>query len=160
MGDEWGEVDIRFSYCAVSCITLLLAHLNTHSSKSSSEPSPVISIHDWINTDTTIAFINKCRNFDGGYGSCPGAESHAGLVFCAVGALCILDALDRCDADRLGWWLAERQLKNGGLNGRPEKLEDVCYSWWVLSSLKMLGKDHWIDKSKLVDFILAAQVNK
>ena len=26
----------------------------------------------------------------------------------------------------LGWWLAERQLPNGGLNGRPEKLEDVC----------------------------------
>lgn len=27
----------------------------------------------------------------------------------------------------LGWWLAERQLPNGGLNGRPEKLEDVRY---------------------------------
>jgi len=27
-----------------------------------------------------------------------------------------------------GWWLSERQLPNGGLNGRPEKLEDVSTS--------------------------------
>jgi len=25
----------------------------------------------------------------------------------------------------IGWWLAERQVKAGGLNGRPEKLPDV-----------------------------------
>jgi geranylgeranyl transferase type-2 subunit beta len=59
--------------------------------------------------------------------------------------------------DQLGWWLAERQLPNGGLNGRPEKLEDVCYSWWVLSSLEMIGRKHWINGEKLIAFILAAQ---
>ena len=26
------------------------------------------------------------------------------------------------------------------------KLPDVCYSWWVLASLKIIGKLHWIDK--------------
>lgn len=61
------------------------------------------------------------------------------------------------DADRLGWWLCERQLPSGGLNGRPEKLPDVCYSWWVLSSLTILGKLHWIDKNKLLEFVLACQ---
>ena len=40
-------------------------------------------------------------------------------------ALAILDRLDVVDVPTLGWWLAERQLPNGGLNGRPEKLEDV-----------------------------------
>ena len=30
--------------------------------------------------------------------------------------------------------------------GRPEKLPDVCYSWWVLASLKIIGKIHWINK--------------
>ena len=40
-------------------------------------------------------------------------------------ALAILDRLDLIDVSTLGWWLAERQLPNGGLNGRPEKLEDV-----------------------------------
>ena len=42
-----------------------------------------------------------------------------------VAALVILDRLDEVDQDTLAWWLAERQLPNGGLNGRPEKLEDV-----------------------------------
>lgn len=46
-------------------------------------------------------------------------------VFVCVAALAILDRLDIVDVDTLAWWLAERQLPNGGLNGRPEKLEDV-----------------------------------
>ena len=37
------------------------------------------------------------------------------------------------------------------------KLPDVCYSWWVLASLKIIGRIHWIDKSKLRSFILACQ---
>ena len=45
----------------------------------------------------------------------------------------------------------------GGLNGRPEKLPDVCYSWWVLSSLCTLKRLNWIDSEKLVNFILRAQ---
>jgi len=32
-----------------------------------------------------------------------------------------------------GAWLSERQLPNGGLNGRPEKLEDVGCLFLVLS---------------------------
>jgi geranylgeranyl transferase type-2 subunit beta len=48
-------------------------------------------------------------------------------------------------------------LPSGGLNGRPEKLPDLCYSWWVLSSLTIIGRLHWIDKHKLLRFILATQ---
>jgi geranylgeranyl transferase type-2 subunit beta len=47
------------------------------------------------------------------------------VVFVCVAALAILDRLDIVDEQTLGWWLAERQLPNGGLNGRPQKLEDV-----------------------------------
>lgn len=46
-------------------------------------------------------------------------------VFVCVAALAILDRLDIVDTDALSWWLSERQLPNGGLNGRPQKLEDV-----------------------------------
>lgn len=35
----------------------------------------------------------------------------------------------------------------------------MCYSWWVLASLAMLGRLHWIDKQKMVCFILACQVS-
>lgn len=46
-------------------------------------------------------------------------------VFVCVAALAILDRLDLVDTPTLAWWISERQLPNGGLNGRPEKLEDV-----------------------------------
>lgn len=87
--------------------------------------------------------------------------------------MAILDALHYIDADLLGWWLCERQVKEGGLNGRPEKLPDVnrkkfnnfliknlkvCYSWWVLSSLTIIERIDWIDKEKVKPFILASQV--
>ena len=38
-------------------------------------------------------------------------------VYCCLGALAITDSLHLIDADNLGWWLCERQLPSGGLNG-------------------------------------------
>ena len=138
VGDEWGEVDTRFSFCALATLTLL---------------DRVGS----VDVRRATEFVLRCMNFDGGFGVVPGSESHAGQVYCCVGALALTNDLDKVDADSLGWWLCERQLPSGGLNGRPEKLPDVCYSWWVLSSLKMIGRLDWIDKAKLRRFILACQ---
>lgn len=137
-GDEWGEIDTRFSYCALLSLSIL-------------------NRLDAVDVDAAVAFVLSCQNFDGGFGCIPGAESHAGQVFCCVGALALADALRRIDAELLGWWLCERQLPCGGFNGRPDKLEDVCYSWWVLASLAMLGKADWVDARKLREFILACQ---
>ena len=55
-------------------------------------------------------------------------------MFTCVAGLAILDGLNEVvdvddDEEMLAWWLAERQLPNGGLNGRPEKLEDVRLSF-------------------------------
>ncbi|RMJ26176.1 Geranylgeranyltransferase beta subunit [Aspergillus sp. HF37] len=138
MGDEWGEHDTRFLYGAFNALSLLgLLHL--------------------VDVPKAVSYIQKCENFDGAYGIRPGAESHAGQVFTCVGALAIAGRLDLVNQDRLGGWLSERQLENGGLNGRPEKLEDSCYSWWVGSSLAMVDRLHWIDGSKLAAFILGCQ---
>lgn len=170
----WGDVthleeDNRFLYCAVNA----LAHLKAL---------------DRLDCRRAIEGVLCCLNFDGGFGRIRGAESHAAQgrcpvceidercqlpadkkvshsrpqisysAFTCVGVLTILDALDRLDQERVAGWLSERQLPNGGLNGRPQKLEDVCYSWWVLTALSMLGKLSWIDASKLTKFILSAQV--
>ncbi|KAK2152379.1 hypothetical protein LSH36_330g05008 [Paralvinella palmiformis] len=137
-GDKWGEVDTRFSFCAVACLSLL-------------------NRLDAIDTEKAVDFVLSCMNFDGGFGSRPGSESHSGQIYCCIGMLSILEKLHHVNVDMLGWWLCERQLPSGGLNGRPEKLPDVCYSWWVLASLKVIGKLHWIDKKKLIHFILASQ---
>ena len=111
-----------------------------------------------VDIERAVAHIQACTNFDGAYGVTPGAESHSGQVFTCVGALSIAGRLDLVDRDRLGAWLSERQMRNGGLNGRPEKLEDVCYSWWVLSGMAMIDRLHWVDRDKLIGFILSCQV--
>ncbi|KAF8430121.1 type-2 protein geranylgeranyltransferase subunit beta [Tirmania nivea] len=137
-GDKWGEVDTRFTYGAFNCLSLL-------------------GKLDYIDVEKAVQYVLLCKNYDGGFGMLPGAESHAGQIFTCVGTLAIAKKLDLIDHDLLGEWLSERQLPNGGLNGRPEKLEDVCYSWWVLSSLAMIDRLHWIDRDKLVAFILSCQ---
>lgn len=113
---------------------------------------------DLVDVNLAVDYIISCANFDGGYGSSPGAESHSGQIFACLGALSIAKRIDVVNSDKLGRWLSERQVPAGGLNGRPEKLEDVCYSWWVASSLTMIGKLHWINGPKLTEFILRCQV--
>ena len=137
-GDEWGETDTRFLFGAFIALSLL-------------------GMLSAVDVEKAITVVQASQNFDGGYGSRPGAESHAGQIYTCVGALAIAGRLDLVDRDRLGGWLSERQLDNGGLNGRPEKLEDVCYSWWVLSSMAMIDRLHWIDAEKLKAFILRCQ---
>jgi geranylgeranyl transferase type-2 subunit beta len=139
-GDEWGEEDTRFVYGALNAMSLL-------------------QLMPMIDVGKAVEYIAACENFDGGFGSNPGAESHAGQIFACLAALAIAERLDLVDKDKLATWLSERQVERGGLNGRPEKLEDVCYSWWVLSSLAILERTHWIDGKKLEMFILKCQVS-
>lgn len=49
-----------------------------------------------------------------------------------MAALAISGALAHVDRDLLGWWLSERQVKSGGLNGRPEKLADVWFQIYLI----------------------------
>ncbi len=97
-GDEWGEIDTRFSYCGLSCLALL-------------------GRLDLIDVPNAAQWLARCHNLDGGFGSCPGAESHAGQIFTCVGALAIAHSLHLVDADALGWWLCERQASARGDGG-------------------------------------------
>ena len=87
----------------------------------------------------------------------PGAESHAAYVFCSVGALKMLKCENLINIEKLGLWLQRRQTPAGGFNGRPEKLPDVCYSWWILSSCFMIEKQSMINLEKLKEYILNCQ---
>jgi geranylgeranyl transferase type-2 subunit beta len=136
------EIDTRFSYCAV-CALSLLGGL------------------DAVDVEAAARYVMQCRNaVDGGFGCTPGAESHAGQVFCCVAALSICQRLDLMKTKLLAWWLAERQVDSGGLNGRPEKQADVCYSWWILSVLSILGTVRYISSDHLARFILNCQDNE
>jgi len=149
-GDQWGETDTRFLYGALNALSLLHAL-----------PHQRPDLPPLVDVKAATDHVKACQNFDGGFGTSPGAESHSGQIFTCVGALAITGELDsflgEVGKDRLGAWLSERQLPSGGLNGRPEKLVDVCYSWWVMTSMAMIGRLHWIDKEKLTQFILQCQ---
>jgi geranylgeranyl transferase type-2 subunit beta len=138
-------------------IHLLDLLYNAHEAQFALNALSLMNLLHLVDVEKAVQHVHSCANFDGGYGTSPGAKSHSGQVFTCVSALTIawrLDLPKLVNSEKLGAWLSERQLKNGGLNGRPEKKEDVCYSWWVVSSMAMLDKMHWIDGEKLTSFIL------
>ena len=139
-GDYYTETDSRFSYCAVA-ILKILGLLNSQ----------------YINLPKATEYVLSCQNFDGGFGSIPGAESHGAYCFVCIGFLSVTNQLGLINKNYTGQWLAERQTHLGGFNGRPEKLPDVCYSWWVMSSMYMIGADSYFDKKLMIKFILECQ---
>lgn len=58
-GDTWGEVDTRFSYIAICCLSILKRL-------------------DSMDVEKAVKYIVSCKNMDGGFGCTPGGESHAG----------------------------------------------------------------------------------
>lgn len=55
------EIDTRFSMCSLATLHLL-------------------GRLDAVNVPKAVEFVLSCRNFDGGFGTRPGSESHAGQV--------------------------------------------------------------------------------
>lgn len=113
MGDRFGEIDTRFVYSALYIFIILKNKV----------------------PEKSFEFLERCLNEDGGIGGQPQVESHAAYVFCGISALGLLNKLKDVSLPKIKQFLATRQTKTGGFNGRPEKLPDLCYSWWVLSSL-------------------------
>ncbi|KAF2403287.1 terpenoid cyclases/Protein prenyltransferase [Trichodelitschia bisporula] len=107
---QYGEPDTRFLYGGLNALSLL-------------------GRLDLVDVPRAVTYIESCANPDGGYGNSPGAESHSGQIFTCLPALSIADRLDTVDTEHLAGWLSERQVSvaegKGGLNGRPEKKEDV-----------------------------------
>jgi geranylgeranyl transferase type-2 subunit beta len=79
VGDASGEVDTRFSYCALATCALLRRT-------------------DALDVPAAVAFVRRCANFDGGFGATPGGESHAGQIFTALGARPRANASTRASA--------------------------------------------------------------
>ena len=115
-------------------------------------------VASFLKKNKTVEWILSCQNMDGGFGCVPGCESHAGQILTALCTLSIANALDRIDKDVVGFWLSERQdSESGGFYSRPEKLPDVCYTWWVGASISIIDRKDWIDADKLEEFVLSAQ---
>ncbi|CAG8443100.1 17868_t:CDS:10 [Acaulospora morrowiae] len=110
---EGGEVDIRGTYCVLSAATL--TNLVT--------PELTAGTAEWI---------KRCQNFDGGIGGEPGIEGHGGYAFCGLASMEMMGKSDMLDIPLLLHWASSLQMQvEGGFQGRPNKLVDGCYSFWV-----------------------------
>lgn len=130
-----GEVDSRSTYAAVVigyCTGLIAGNPDLFGS-------------------TVISFLKDCQCYDGGFAaSAAKTESHSAYCYCSIAALFILLGCDAerlhaaIDVPRLGRFIANRQQEpEGGFNGRPNKLVDACYSFWLTATVSILcGSPH------------------
>ncbi|ORX34942.1 terpenoid cyclases/protein prenyltransferase alpha-alpha toroid [Kockovaella imperatae] len=135
------QSDLRMTYCACAV-------------------SSIISDFSGINVDAARAMIRQCRTWEGGYAARPGIiEAQGGTTYCAMASLKLLEADGKADStedhEETLRWLLQRQI--GGFQGRPGKLEDVCYSFWCGGALSILGRSDLLDAQSDRTFLLSAQ---
>ena len=90
-------------------------------------------------TKGVVENIKNCQTFEGGLGPEPYCEAHGGYSYCGIATLVLLNKLYEIDVNSFIRWLVSRQMtKEGGFNGRTNKLVDSCYSFWQGSIFNML----------------------
>ncbi|KAK9466684.1 terpenoid cyclases/protein prenyltransferase alpha-alpha toroid [Lipomyces arxii] len=101
----FGERDLRFGYCSNAARWIIGGDIL---SKQGLAPD--------INIDTAKEYIRSCISYDGGIGMGSGTEGHAGLTYCAVGTLNLLEpnglqnALSSDSVEMLLDWLLMHQV--------------------------------------------------
>ncbi|ODO11775.1 hypothetical protein I350_00559 [Cryptococcus amylolentus CBS 6273] len=142
------QSDARMAYCACAV-------------------SNMIGDMSGIDVPLLRQWIESCRTWEGGYGSRPGViEAQGGTTYCSLTSLSLLDqdsshstlslsSLDQRSQNDSTRWLVSRQI--GGFQGRPGKLEDVCYSFWCGGALNVLGHGNLISHAENQDFLLSSQ---
>ena len=89
----------------------------------------------------TLDQFEFCLLCKGGIAQGPYLEAHGGSTYCAVASLYLMDRLEdglsACQRSQLVRWLVNRQRQ--GLNGRPDKDDDTCYTFWIGKFLKLMG---------------------
>lgn len=117
-------------------------------------------LDDWtgVDTDKAVSYIKRCVSFDGAIALLPGQEGHGGLTFCGVASLVLMDKVDDIGSSfrkDLVHWCVSRQV--GGMQGRPNKAEDTCYSYWIGGTLRLLNRQELLDEDKLCRYVMACQ---
>ncbi|XP_076195994.1 geranylgeranyl transferase type-2 subunit beta isoform X3 [Aptenodytes patagonicus] len=116
-----------------------------------------------VDVNKIVEYIQNLQKEDGSFAGDKWGEIDTRFSFCAAATLALLGKLDAIDVGKAVEFVLSCMNFDGGFGCRPGseshagQLPDVCYSWWVLASLKMIGRLHWIDREKLRCFILACQ---
>merc|ERR1719469_318013 len=134
-----GESDMRFLYCATAICTLMRDE-------------------EWSGVDVqaATAFVMASQNYDGGLGLGPGQESQGGSIYTGLAALQLMGTISQLPRrGQLIQWIVQRQV--GGFQGRPNKDEDTCYSFWLGASLSLLGAPRITDLAALAAFAMSCE---
>ncbi|KAH9950677.1 terpenoid cyclases/Protein prenyltransferase [Amylocystis lapponica] len=140
---EGGEADLRTVYCAFVISSML---------------------DDWsgIDVDRSIAYIQRCSSYEGGYGQTPFGEALGGTTYCAIAALHLAPPTPSSPLARrippsmrmrTIRWLVQNQTPSGGFRGRTGKDADACYCFWCGAALKVLGVGELVDTNALAGFL-------
>jgi geranylgeranyl transferase type-1 subunit beta len=158
--------DLRYCMIASTISKILL--------KSDNEISKI------LNLENLKKYILKLQTFDGGFSMCLGDESHGGMVFCAINALCLIQSAENLSTligisnyNKLIDFLVHREIdfnkfnkpefENneyadlddiGGFNGRLNKYADTCYVFWILGTLKLFNLTKLVDSKLTIDFLI------
>jgi len=75
-----------------------------------------------------------------------------------IAALALAGQLDQVPhRQRLERWLLSRQVPGGGFQGRVQKDQDTCYSFWCGASLRILTAHAFVDGVSDAKWIFSAQ---
>lgn len=108
------------------------------------------------------AWRSYLQSYEGGFAQVPGAESHGGSTYCAVATLFLIfrahkarkvqlprdhntsqtealfdfSCISKTREDLIRWCVFRQRR---GFNGRPNKPEDSCYTFWIGATLKVIS---------------------
>ncbi|KAI8350360.1 geranylgeranyltransferase type I beta-subunit-like protein [Choanephora cucurbitarum] len=132
------ERDARFVFCACAISYIL---------------------NDWsgLDVEKSMLWIRRLQSYEHGIAQCPNEEAHGGSTFCGVAALCLMNKTKEGIVDKEGMiqWCLSRQIT--GFQGRPNKLPDACYCFWIGAALKMLGGYELINHEVMKTFLFDCQ---
>ncbi|KAB1209180.1 Protein farnesyltransferase subunit beta [Morella rubra] len=120
-----GEIDVRACYTTISVASVL----------NMLDDELVQNVGD---------YILSCQTYEGGIAGEPGAEAHGGYTFCGLATMILINEVNRLDLAGLLDWVAFRQGKECGFQGRTNKLVDSCYSFWQGGAFALLQRLHSI----------------
>ena len=138
---DGGESDMRFVYCAAAICAML-----RDGGGAGEDLGEEGSSLEWEGMDAALAssYVLGSQAYDGALGLGPGMESHGGSTYTGLSALALMGYLPQLQKiDSAIFWCKARQI--GGFQGRPNKDEDTCYSFWIGASLHLLGAGSLID---------------
>ncbi|KAJ3399349.1 Geranylgeranyl transferase type-1 subunit beta [Chytriomyces hyalinus] len=111
--------------------------------------SYILNDFSGIDKDAAVRYILNSKSHENAFGQGAELEAHGGSTYCAVASLALMDRLDALDADsvklHLIEWLLKRQQEDRGFAGRPGKVSDTCYSFWIGGTLEILGAYQFVD---------------